>query len=195
MRRGVDGAVDWKVSAMNIRNTNEDYGLIAKILHWLIAICMIGLIPVGWYMSGLSDERVLYWRLLDLHEAIGLSLFIIVPIKVVWRMFSPNPLPLRELSPWERRSARVVHELFIIAIVVIPVTGFLFVASSGEAVRLYDMITIPDIGRLPKGVRDMLSDIHYYVSYGCAALIAVHILAALKHRFVDLNDSLGRMTF
>jgi cytochrome b561 len=180
---------------MNIRNAKDDYGLIAKVLHWLIAVCMIGLIPIGWYMSGLSDERLLYWRLLDLHEAIGLSLFIIVPIKLVWRMFSPNPRPLRELSRWERRAARIVHELFVIAIVIIPVTGFLFVASNGEAVKLYGAITIPDIGRLPANVRDMLSEVHYYASYGCAALIAVHILAALKHRFVDLNDSLGRMTF
>jgi len=180
---------------MNIRNTKEDYGLIAKILHWLIAVCMIGLILVGWYMSGLSDERVLYWRLLDLHEMLGLSFFIIVPIKVMWRMFSPNPHVVRGLSRWESRAARIVHELFIIAIAVIPVSGFLFVASNGEAVRLYDMITIPDIGRLSKGMRSLLIDTHYYVSYGCAALIAVHILAALKHRFVDLNGTVGRMTF
>ena len=180
---------------MNIRNTNDDYGLIAKLLHWLIAVCMIALIVIGWYLSGLSDERVLYWRLLDLHETLGLSFFIIVPLKVMWRMISPNPQVLRGLSQWERRAARIVHELFVIAIVVIPVSGFLFVASNGEAVRLYGMITIPDIGRLSKGVRSLLIDTHYYVSYGCAALIAVHILAALKHRFVDLNDTVGRMTF
>ena len=49
---------------MQFRNTPDDYGLISKLLHWLIAAVMIGLIGVGWYMVQLSDEDVLYWRLL-----------------------------------------------------------------------------------------------------------------------------------
>ena len=50
---------------MHIRNTEQDYGLISKILHWLIALIMISLIAIAWYMVRLSDEDVLYWRLLD----------------------------------------------------------------------------------------------------------------------------------
>ena len=57
-----------------------------------------------------------------------------------------------------------------------------------------DLITIPDIGRLSKGMRGVLSSVHYYLSYACAALILLHIAAALKHHFVDLNNSLRRMT-
>lgn len=180
---------------MKIRNTQESYGLIAKILHWLIAVIMIGLIGVGWYMVKLSDEDILYWRLLDLHEAVGLSLFILLPLKAVWMVVSPNPKYLPTQAAWERRVAAVVRWLFIVAILVIPLSGFLFVASNGEAVRLYHLITIPDIGGLAQGAREWLSDVHYYVSYGCAALIAIHILAALKHHFIDANASLRRITF
>jgi cytochrome b561 len=179
---------------MAIRNTRENYGLIAKILHWLIAVIMIGLIGVGWYMVRLSDEDVLYWRLLDLHEAAGLSLFILWPVKVVWMAFSPNPKFLPTLAAWELGIAGAVRWLFIVAIVVIPLSGFLFVATNGEAIRLYDLITIPDIGEVAKGTRDWLSDIHYYASYSCAALIVIHILAALKHHFIDADATLRRMT-
>jgi cytochrome b561 len=180
---------------MQIRNTQQAYGLISKILHWLIAVIMIGLIGVGWYMVRLSDEDVLYWRLLDVHEAAGLSLFILLPLKVAWMAVSPNPKFLPTLAAWERGVAAVVRWLFIIAILVIPLSGFLFVATNGEAVKLYDLITIPDIGELTKGTREWLSDIHYYVSYGCAALIAIHLLAALKHHFIDDDATLRRMTF
>ncbi len=180
---------------MQIRNTPEAYGLISKVLHWWIAVVIIGLIGVGWYMVRLSDEDVLYWRLLDLHEALGLSLFVLIPLKWVWMLFSPNPGWLPDLASWERLIATAVRWSFLAAMVMIPVSGFLFVATNGEAVKLYDLITIPNIGAVSKGTRDWLGDAHYYVSYGCAALIAIHVLAALKHHFIDGDRTLRRMTF
>jgi len=180
---------------MRFRNSSTDYGLVSKSLHWLIAVIMIALIGVGWYMVRLSDEDVWYWRLLDLHEAVGLSLFILFPLKLGWMVLSPNPEYVPTLAVWERRVAAVVRWLFMLAILVIPLSGFFYVASNGEAVSLYDLITIPDIGGLTKETRDWLSDTHYYASYGCAALILVHLLAALKHHFIDLNNSLRRITF
>ena len=180
---------------MRLRNGTTDYGLISKSLHWLIAVIMTGLIGVGWYMVRLSDEDVWYWRLLDLHEAVGLSLLILFPLKLAWMAVSPNPKFLPSLAAWELCAAIVVRWLFFIAIVAIPLSGFLFVATNGEAVRVYDLVTIPDMGELSKNGREWLSDIHYYGSYGCAALVAVHMLAALKHHFVDGNATLRRMTF
>jgi len=181
---------------MNMRNTQQGYGLIAKLLHWLIAVSIIALIPIGWYMTGLSDEDVWYWRLLDFHELLGLVLLVVVPLKYVWMVYSPSPPYSSELTAWERRAARAVHVFFLIAMAIIPLSGFLFVATNGEPIELYGgIITIPDIGEFSKGVRDMLGDVHYYLSYGCAALIVLHLLAALKHQFVDGGDSLRRMTF
>lgn len=178
---------------MRIYNTPDDYGLISKLLHWLIAAAMIGLIGVGWYMVRLSDEDVLYWRLLDLHEAVGMGLLVLVPLKAMWMIVSPNPRFLPTLAPWERCLATAVRWLFIFAMLAIPLSGFLFVATNGEAVKLYDLITIPNIGSPGKATRDLLSDVHYYASYGCAALVGLHVLAALKHHFLDANRSLRRM--
>ena len=180
---------------MNILNTRDDFGLISKLLHWLIALTIIALIPIGWYMTGLSDQDILYWRLLDLHEFLGLILFVIVPLKFVWRLFSPNPPYVPELKSWERRTAQTVRVFFLIAMVLIPLSGFLFVASNGEAVELYGLVTIPDLGQLPDANRKLLSNIHYYFSYLCAAFIVLHILAALKHHVIDRNRTLRRMTF
>jgi len=180
---------------MTLRNSQEEFGLVAKLLHWLIAVIMIGMIGVGWYMVRLSDEDLLYWRLLDLHEAVGLSLFILLAFKLLWMRVSLQPRYLPSLAVWERLAALSVRWLFLIAILVIPLSGFLFVATNGEAVTLYDVITIPDIGEAGKTTRDWLSDVHYYVSYGCAALVVIHMLAALKHHFVDGDETLRRMMF
>jgi cytochrome b561 len=180
---------------MPLRNTRAEYGLISKLLHWSIALPMIVLIPIGWYMTGLSDEDVWYWRLLELHESLGLIVFALILIKLVWLLRSPNPALMPGLAAWERLAARCVHAFFIAATVFLPVTGFLYVASDGEPVDLYNIVEIPAVGEFSKAVRDRLFDLHEYVAYTCAALILVHILAALKHHFLDSKGSLGRIAF
>ena len=62
---------------MKYRNTHDEFGLISKALHWLIAVIMITLIVIGWYASGLDDETVLYWRMLDLHITLGLAMLLL----------------------------------------------------------------------------------------------------------------------
>ena len=179
---------------MKLRNTRTEFGLISKILHWLIATIMISLIVIGWYTSGLDEETVLYWRMLDLHITLGLAMFMLFLIKVTWKIYSPNPDYIPGLASWERITARSVHWFFIIAIGLIPLIGFLYAASDGEPINIYDFFEIPDIGSFTKSVRHTLHDVHMYLAYTGAALIVVHITAALKHHFIDRNDTLRRMT-
>ena len=155
---------------------------------------MISLIIIGWYTSGLDDETVLYWRMLDLHITLGLAMLFLFLVKVIWMYFSPTPDYVSSLAPWERVSARVVHKLFLLAIVLIPLAGFMYTASDGEPINLYDLVEIPAIGEFTKGTRNILYDVHMYMAYGCAVLIVIHILAALKHHYIDMDDTLRRMT-
>jgi len=178
---------------MKVRNSGEDYGLVAKLLHWLIAVVFVCQIPIGWYMTGLSDEQLLYWRLLDLHIVLGLSLFLLVPLRLGWQLVDSNPQLSPALAPWERHAARTVHLLLLIAMVILPLTGFLFADSNGEPINLFNWVEIPDLGQFSKPVRKGLGGIHYYVAYTCALLIVVHVLAVVKHRFLDANQPLNRM--
>lgn len=179
---------------MNLRNTPDEFGLISKILHWLIAVMVICQIPIGWYTSGLDEETVLYWRMLDVHIVSGLTIFTLAVVKWPWMMLSPRPAFLPDMTVRERAAARIVHGFFNIALVIIPVIGFLYVASNGEPINLYDVVEIPDVGKFTKNVRNALYDAHMILAYSCAALIVLHIAAALKHHFIDRNDMLRRMT-
>ena len=178
-----------------LRNTRYRFGPVAKLLHWLIAALMLSLIPTGWYMVGLSDEDIWYYRFLDLHQAMGLSVFALFVVKIIWMLISPNPKPLNSLPTWERRSARVVHTLLIALMAVIPTLGYLFAAGQGDPIDLYGIIEIPGVIELTKSEGELIIDLHAYFAYGCAVLIAIHILAALKHHFIDKNNALARMLF
>lgn len=180
---------------MPVRNTRETYGLVSRLLHWLIAVPVLSLIPVGWYLSGLSEESILYWRLLELHETLGLGVFTLILARIGWFLIDPSPDLPSTLLPWERNAARLTHRVLVCALVFIPVLGFLFVASDGEPVELYGLVAIPPVGHWSKDVRETLFDLHAYTAYACATLAAVHILAALKHHFVDRRSSLRRIAF
>lgn len=180
---------------MSRRNTRESYGLVSKLLHALVALLMFVQIPVGWYMAGLSDESIVYWRFLELHEVLGLTVLVLIIGKVLWRMVSPNPEISPALAGWERAAARVVHSVFIFALAFIPVLGFLYVASDGEPINLYDLVEIPSIGQFGKDMRNALFGLHRFMAYSCAVLIVVHILAAFKHHFIDGHGSLRRIAF
>lgn len=180
---------------MPVRNTRESYGLVSKLLHWLIAVPVLSLIPVGWYMGGLSEESTLYWRLLELHETLGIGVFTLILAKIGWFVISPNPVPPSTLLAWERNAARLTHVALVCVLAFTPVLGFLFVSSDGEPVELYGLIAIPPIGHWSKETREILFDLHACAAYACAILAAVHILAALKHQFMDRRSSLRRIAF
>ncbi|MFQ5471173.1 MAG: cytochrome b [Gammaproteobacteria bacterium] len=85
---------------MLFRNTDLEFGLTAKLLHWLLATGMIILIPLGWYMVGLDNETVWYWQVLDFHVAVGLSTFVVAFTNAVWNQVSPKPEPMEDLKNW-----------------------------------------------------------------------------------------------
>ena len=177
-----------------IKNSQTRYGVVAKLLHWAIAAAMIALIAIGWYMVGLSNESIWYYRALDFHQTLGLCVLSLFVVKVIWLFASPNPSFVSSLQPWQRYAATSVHALFVIAIGLIPVSGYLFATSLGDPIPVYNVFEIPGIVRLSKSVSDWVIDFHAYYAYTCAGLIILHSLAALKHHFVDKDNTLKRMT-
>ena len=177
-----------------IKNDDRHYGVFSKSLHWLIALAMIILIAVGWIMVGLSNESIWYYRALDFHQALGLAVLILFVVKIIWLWVTPNPEFIPTIAPWRRYAAHIVHTLFIVAMVLIPVSGYLFATSLGDPIPVYNLFEIPGVITLSKQMSKWVIDFHAYYAYTCAGLIVLHSLAVLQHHFVDKDDTLRRMT-
>ena len=177
-----------------IKNDNQHYSFISRSLHWLIASAMIILIAVGWYMTGLSNENIWYYRALDFHQVLGLCVLLLFFVKITWLFVSPNPGFIASVAQWQRYIARTVHTFFVIAMAVIPLTGYVFATSVGDPIPVYNLFEIPGVLTLSKQASEWVIDIHAYSAYTCAALAVLHILVALKHHFVDRDKTLLRMT-
>ena len=176
-----------------LRNTPDRYGVLTKALHWLIALGIIGMIWLGWWMVGLSYYDSWYNRGLELHRAIGMVLLGLAALFGGWKLLSPSPALQSELEPWEKRGAKVAHMILLLAMFAIPVTGYVISTSAGQGFSIFELFEFPALMTTSEGARDIAIAAHYYIAYGLIAVIAVHAGAALKHQFVDKHGTLKRM--
>jgi len=183
-----------------IKNDQENYGLISKLLHWLIALATFGLFGLGLWMTDLGYYDEWYQKAPKLHEGIGVFLFIFLIIRIVWRWISPLPEPVSTLKKWERTGSHFAHSLLNLLLLVITISGYLIITAKGEPVHVFDLFIVPatnlnDIFYLEglANQEDLAGEIHYYVAWGLIVLAGIHALAAFKHHFIDKDRTLDRM--
>jgi len=176
-----------------LKNTPERYGLVTKLLHWIIAFSILGLIWLGWEMVDLTYYDPWYHKSLSLHRVLGLAVLGLAVCMLVWQRVSrPPPLP-GSISRVQQAAAHAVHRLLFLMMLLLPVTGYLISTSAGQAIPVYGLFEVPVLVQVGEQTRDLIIAVHYYCAYGTGLLAAVHAAAALKHQFVDRDGVLARM--
>ena len=176
-----------------MKNTTEKYGLIAIVLHWLIALVIFGLFGLGLYMVELTYYDSLYKTLPFIHKSIGISLALVFLFSVFWRITNPVPRALPGSKPFETRAAKWVHRLFYLLIPTIMFSGYLISTADGSAINVFEVFKVPaTITSIPEQ-EDNAGLVHLYLAYGLIALVVFHAAAALKHHFFNHDNTLRRM--
>lgn len=176
-----------------LRNTETRYGLVARFFHWSIAVLFIGMIGLGWYMVGLTYYDPLYHDTLHWHRSIGVIIGVLVVGRLLWMLAGPQPAPAASLTLHEEVLSRLIHWVLRLAMVVLPVSGYLVSTSDGDPVSVFGLFSVPVLVVLSKDATEVVDAVHFYAAYGSAALIVLHVAGALKHRFLDRDEVMGRM--
>jgi cytochrome b561 len=178
---------------MQLKNTTQAYGLISKSLHWLIAALILFLIGLGWFMVDLGyydprSQSSLHW-----HRSLGLLALLLALVALAWRSVSRPPPYEQNLPRWQRVAASSAHGLLFLLMLLLPLSGYLISTSAGEAIPLFSGIALPAFFNISQTLRDWAIDSHYYLAYGGLGLIVLHAAAALKHHFIDRDNTLKKM--
>ncbi len=176
------------------------YTAVAIVLHWMIALGIIGMIGLGWYMGDIED-RAQQYALIQLHKSFGISILLLSVARLVWRLMNPPPAE-PPMPVWQATAARVTHIAFYVLIIAMPLTGWIMVSASptGIPTRLFQSVPWPHLPGLP----DMSADakeafhgpiefIHSKLAWVAIVLLVIHVGAALKHQFLDRDNLLARM--
>ena len=170
------------------------YTSIAIILHWVMALLIIATWSIAIVVDDmpLSPARIagLSW-----HKWLGVTIFFLVILRLLWRATHPVP-PLKVSMPaWQERVMQLTHVLLYLLMMAIPVVGWLMSSAKGYTVNYFGLFELPDLVDKDKALGHQLKEIHEYLANGLMVLVGLHVLAALKHQFIDKDGLIGRMTF
>jgi cytochrome b561 len=172
------------------RNTLNSYGWVSIVLHWLVAITVTGLFALGLWMVALTYYDPWYRLAPDLHKSTGVLLFFVMLARLAWHM--ANPRPRLSGAPWEQRAARLTHGLLYLFLYALMVSGYLISTADGRAIDVFGLFDIPAT-LTGKRQEDTAGLVHEVLAYSVIALATLHALAALKHHFIDHDNTLKRM--
>jgi len=176
---------------MQLKNTSKYYGLVSILIHWLMAIAIIGMFGLGVWMVGLDYYDPWYHRGLWLHQSIGMLLLLLLLFRLIWRL--SNPVPEIIGLWWEKLVAIWVHRGHYLLMVILMVTGYLITTAYGRGVDVFGWFECPALFPADKGRETTLGFYHMILAWGYMAYIAMHAAAALKHHFIDKDTTLLRM--
>lgn len=174
-----------------LMNTRDEFGMIARLLHWLIFALVIGMLMGGASLFFLPSGGFRIF-VLAIHKSIGQIIFLLMVVRLAWRLY--NPLP-RELSgtPVLNYAAHVLHIVLYVLLLLQPLVGILMSQAFGAPVSFFGLFQLPALVWHSPSLGSFLQEVHGVTAVLLTLAIAVHGAAALKHHFIDHDRTLMRM--
>lgn len=196
-----------------MQHTNR-YTKTAIVLHWLIAIAIFGMFALGWYMSEIPKEApkqmafdvfdwgIYTWQLAEaasprsfyfnLHKSIGVTILALIAFRMFWRITHKPPALLSSYKAWERKLATGTHHFLYLLMFALPISGFIMAINSKYGLKWFGLDFVGGLDN--EGVRDAFKEVHEIVGVVMLVLLILHIGGALKHKYLDKDDTMQRMS-
>lgn len=193
--------------------TSNQYTKTAKILHWLIALGIFGMFALGWFMSDIPKEAakqsvfdifdlgIFHWTsaeevsprsfYFNVHKSFGVTIFALIIIRILWRLTHTPPALLASYKAIERKLANGAHRLLYLLMLILPLSGVIMAVYSKYGIKWFGMDFIKGLDNNP--MREIFKSAHEIIGLVMIAIIVIHILGALKHQFIDKDETMDRI--
>jgi cytochrome b561 len=167
------------------------YTKVAIWLHWLIGLAVIA--NIGLAMLTEDMPRETHRAAMSIHKALGITILLLTIVLILWRIGHKPPPPPAGTPAWQRPLSKVVHLLFYLLLILLPLSGWVWMSAADRPIDFFGLFTLPSLVGPNRDVADVLHDRHEMLGLMMLGLVTIHILAALKHQFVDRTRLIGRM--
>lgn len=178
-------------------DTKETLSPLTLRLHWIVALFMIGLTALGLYMEEFEAEY-----LFDIHISLGVLILVFVIPRVVWRLKNGWPAAAGNYTKIEHLSGKIVHWVLIVFTVLMPVSGIVMAIAGGHGLHFFGLTLVPEsidpnnaeeVIMLSPLLQSVGEEIHNLGADVLPIAIGLHIVGALKHHWIDKDETLRRM--
>ena len=196
--------------------TQNQYTKTAIVLHWLIGIGILAMFGLGWFMADIPKDQpkamsfdlfdlgVYTWNMatevtprtfyFNLHKSVGITLLALIVVRLFWRITHRPPALLDSLTATEKRIATGGHHLLYLLMFALPITGLVMAINSKfeYGVKWFGISLMNGLDN--KAIRESFVDVHEVVGIIMLVVIGIHVLGALKHKFIDKDGTMSRMS-
>ena len=174
-----------------LMDSTRNYTRTAIALHWLLALMIPAQIGLGWYMLSVEKEPGSE-TLFALHILIGLTITLLLALRVGWRAANPPAARPAGVASWEVKAARLSHLSLYLLMILLPVTGYLGTSFSGDAVSYFG-VPLPGWAAKNEPLKEQFFTVHGGIAWALVGLVALHVLGAFKHLLKDRDGVFERM--
>jgi len=133
-------------------------------------------------------------RLFNWHKWAGISILVLSAFRLGWRWRHRPPETLVSMTAWQAVLARWTHALMYVMFFLVPVAGWAHSSASGFPVVWFGLLPLPDFVPVDKPLAHALSQVHAALAYTLAAIVVIHVAAALRHHFIERDGLLWRIS-
>jgi cytochrome b561 len=177
---------------MLIRNTAERFGLLAKTMHWLTLVLLVGSFTLAISMVNMpfSPRKLEFY---SWHKWVGVTIFLLVLLRLGWRLANPVPRQPSGTPRWQQRLAGLSHAALYAILIVMPITGWIMSSALNLPVVYLGLIHIPSPFGVDRALGETMKTVHLSLAVALLVLVTIHALAALYHHVFLRDDVLRRM--
>jgi len=168
------------------------YGTVARLFHWVTALLVLTMIPVGIGMTSQGFDAV-GDQLYIFHKGMGSVLLVLVVLRIVWKLTHPEPPLPAGVPRIQRRIAGATHWALLLLLLVMAVSGYVRTVGEGFPIELLDLLGIPPLLSEDVDLARRMSVVHAFSAYLLTALIAAHVGAAVHHALIARDGAMRRI--
>lgn len=176
---------------MPLKGTEQSFGSVAKTLHWMMAIAIIGNGILGWIMHEMPrgmDKLNTY----AMHKSIGLTVLALLLLRVCWKMFDRRP-PDEPMPRWQRIAAHATHGVLYLLMLAIPLSGWFYNSLRGYPLQWFKWFNLPALAGKNEDLASIAHLAHESLFWILLGVLAAHVGGALMHHFHERDNTLLRM--
>lgn len=166
------------------------YNPVSQFLHWLTAVFALAVLPLAWVAISLPNGET-KGTMFVLHKSVGITIFAIVAIRILWRAIRPAPADPQTPKALEL-IARINHWLLYAIFLIMPVSGYLLSALSGRSTPYFWLFTIPGLDK-NEALQKAFDAVHVYGQFAVYLLVLLHIAGTAWHLVIRRDGVLERM--
>jgi len=175
---------------MSLKNTYQDYGAISKLLHLLVALSVIGMLVIGFFMD---DIKFIVPNVGAIHKVTGLIVLSLAGLMILWETFNQKPAYPITMPRWQQILAKTIQHSLLLLIILMPLSGWIMATAAGKPPAILGFaLPMPFIPQ-SHGLKEFFGQTHSVLAWIILAFVSIHALGAIKHWIIDKDGIMQRM--